>query len=968
MALKPWYQVVQPREDLREGKPLDASEFAVHLDHIREGRDSVSRDYREPDRFFERNYWTKAMREVAAQVARRLAGNTVETSPVFNLATQFGGGKTHALTALYHMAKGGPAANDWQGIPQVLRMAGIPSMPQANVAVLVGERFDSLSGVGGHGEPLRKTPWGEIAWQLGGQQAFDVVAEHDARGVAPGGSVIEQMLPKGPALILLDELMPYIDRERKLNSGLASQLYTFLHSLTEEVRSRNNVVLAVSLPGSVLEMTAEVQEDYERLRKLLERVGKGVLMSADAEIPEIIRRRLFDWGGLPPAGREVAQAYSNWVKDHRDLVPINPDLAYQLFEASYPFHPALLSVFERKWQSLQHFQKTRGILRILALWVSWAFQQDHQKVYADPVISLGSAPLQDPVFRQAVLEQLGNTDLEGPVTTDIAGHTSSHAIHLDQGADAAVKKARLHQKTATAILFESNGGQTSDNATVPELRFAVASPDVEIASTENALDDLAGTCYYLTVDGNRYRFSMQPNLNKVYTDRRATVAEGDVRQRVREQIEEVFSKRPDGLALVPFPGPTNDAPDRAALSLVVMSPDQTHGENGTERTIEQMVRECGASGRTFKSALIFVVVVSPEPMNEAARKLIAWENISADGQVVSRLDEVQRGQLDHNRRSAARDLREAVWRAYRYVILLGADNRLRTIDLGHVTSSAANTMAELIVTRLVTDDEISPTVSPAKLVRTWPEREAWSTKDVKDAFFASPRLPRLLDANVLRRTIADGVSQGQLAYAMKQNGGYSQVRFQEQMPSHEVEFSDETVILRPEHVPPDPKKSTLARIDVTPGQANLKPGDTQRFEATCYNQHGQRWVEKEHEVEWSATGGEIGSGGLFTATDEGDFSIVASVGEVTGESRAKVRADDIDIPPPDTGIQWSGSIPPQKWTTFYTRVLSRFARGGGLHVEVRFRVDAGQETTPAAIDDTRMALRELGLDDDVQTD
>ncbi len=91
--LKPWYQVVTPREDLRENRPLDASEFAVHLDHIRERRANVHQDYLDPQRFFDRTYLTRSLLDLSAEAVRRLSGIQVETSAVFNMATQFGGGK-----------------------------------------------------------------------------------------------------------------------------------------------------------------------------------------------------------------------------------------------------------------------------------------------------------------------------------------------------------------------------------------------------------------------------------------------------------------------------------------------------------------------------------------------------------------------------------------------------------------------------------------------------------------------------------------------------------------------------------------------------------------------------------------------------------------------------------------------------------------------------------------------------------
>jgi predicted AAA+ superfamily ATPase len=255
MSIKPWYKVATPREDLREGRPLDAAEFAVHLDHIRDGRASV--DYQDPERFFDRTYLTKNLTLLGSQVLRRLSGETAETSAVFNSATQFGGGKTHAETMLYHLARGGPRAAAWTGVSTLLREAGIGEVPAAETAVLVGTEFDTIRGRGGEdGTPRRLTPWGEIAFQLGGAAAFALVERHDQEGAAPAGDVIRSFLPQDrPALILIDELMHYVSRSRK--SGLAAQLYDFLHNLSETARGQRDVVLVASIPASELEMTAE---------------------------------------------------------------------------------------------------------------------------------------------------------------------------------------------------------------------------------------------------------------------------------------------------------------------------------------------------------------------------------------------------------------------------------------------------------------------------------------------------------------------------------------------------------------------------------------------------------------------------------------------------------------------------------------------------------------------------------------
>ncbi len=212
--LKPWYQVVTPREDLRENRPMDASEFAVHLDHIRERRENVSADYLDPARFFERTYLTESLLELGSQVVRRLSGIQLETSAVFNMATQFGGGKSHALTTLYHLATNGEKANSWKGVDRILKKAEIATVPKAAVAVFVGTEFDVFRGRGGDGTPPRKTPWAEIAWQLGGEKGLAAVAEHDAKSVAPAGDALRAMLPSGPTLILMDELLNYVSRGR----------------------------------------------------------------------------------------------------------------------------------------------------------------------------------------------------------------------------------------------------------------------------------------------------------------------------------------------------------------------------------------------------------------------------------------------------------------------------------------------------------------------------------------------------------------------------------------------------------------------------------------------------------------------------------------------------------------------------------------------------------------------------------
>lgn len=973
--LKPWYNVVTPREDLREGRPLDASEFAVHLDHVREGR--APDDYQQPERFFERTYMTHTLRDLASQVVRRLSGQQVETSAVFNMATQFGGGKTHGLTLLYHLAKAGPAANNWRGVRSILDAARVATIPKADTAVFVGTEFDSLAGRGGDdGTPRRRTPWGEVAWQLGGEQAFDIMAEHDAQGIAPGGEQIRRFLPQGPTLILMDELMNYISRNRK--SGLSAQLYNFLQNLAEEARARSNMVLAVSIPASELEMNAEDQRDYESIKKMLDRVGKPVIMAAETETAEIIRRRLFEWGGLPEDGARTAAEYADWAIEHHEMLgDFDIDSARERFLAAYPFHPAALSVFERKWQSLPRFQRTRGILRLLALWVSHAYRAGFTGAHRDPLIGLGTAPLDDPYFRAAVFEQLGNDALEVPVMTDIAGGQESHAQRLDREASEAVRKARLHQKVATVVFFESNGGMTRAEATLPEIRQAVGEPDLDIANVETALEALVDSCYYLSADRNRYRYGLTPNLNKLLTDRRATVQQNDIDKLVSEEVQAVFKAGPAVPGRCYFPDSSGAVPDRAALTLVVLSPERAYADASTQKLMETIVRGHGLSGRTFKSALIFAVAESSSQLRDEARSLLALKDVADDEPVVKRLDEAQQRQLTTNLGKAARDLREAVWRAYRYVVLLGKDNRLKEIDLGLVHSSMANSLIEVIVNRLRQDDEITEAVGPHKLVRYWPPAvTAWSTRAARDAFFSSPALPRLLDPNAIRRTIASGVADKVLAYVGRSaEGRFEPFYFGTALAEADIEISDDMFILTADEAKKHVEPPRLERLELRPSQVQLAPNASTVFQVSGYDQHGQPFPVES--VSWTASAGVIDQGGRYVAPDaSGGYRITACVGSVAATAQVQVahRAvapgpTPLPTPPSGTseiGLRWEGTVPYQKWMNFYTKVVSKYVTLPGLKLKVGFEVPPSTAVTEAKLEETKTALRELGLNEEIQ--
>jgi hypothetical protein len=905
---------------LRQRRPLDAAQFAVHLDKVASGE--APADYGDVERFFARTKITEGLRRFVGEVLRRLAGETQGANAVHNLVTQMGGGKTHALTLLYHLAKLGPEAATLPDVPELLRAAAVDRVPKADVAVFVGTDWDAVTGRHSDGI-LRRTPWGDIAWQLGNQagdpRVFQAMAEQDDARVRPGKQAIRAMLAsERPVLILMDEVMNFMTAARAVTVGdstLASQFYGFVHTLTEEADSRSKLVVVASLPASEQEMSAEDEQDFKRLAKVTTRVAEPYVLSRDLEIPEIVRRRLFEDIGDPAAIRETARAYARWAQDHREQLPrwFPIDRTHEVVEGTYPFHPTVLSVFERKWQSLPSFQRTRGILRLLAQWVADAYEEGFKEGHADPLITIGTAPLDDQFFRTAVLDQLGEERLVAPILSDIAGE-EAHAERLDEQASETLRRGRIHRKVATAIFFESSGGQSRHEATVAETRLAVGEPGLDVGNVETALDGLMDASYYLVRDAVGYRFSTKENLNRKLADRRAALDPADVEERARTAIRKVFTDRTAvSEAIEPEFFPTDNLAIKnvPALQLVVLSPGQTRSAE-TRRFIEHATNYRGSVPRGFRNALIWVIPASGSTLLDAARRSLAWESIG-DEPSIQELDDVQRRQIAKSTREAERDLSEAVWQSYRILAFLNVDGTLHEEDLGVGHSSAAGSIQALIQTALRQRDELTDRLAPARIAQNWPRGlPEWSTKAVRDAIYGSPAFTRLLRPESLKRTIAEGVRQGDFGYATKRDTEYVSVRFQEPLDPISVEFTDDIVLVT------DALAQQLREAKPTPETPVPAITATETQEAPV------------HQVDRTPTP------------------------PARGETAVAIR--------------WRGDVPQQKWTTFYIKVLSRLAAGGGLTTTVEFEARPNEGLSTERIREVRRGLRELGLSEAVDVD
>ncbi len=349
-----------------------------------------------------------------------------------------------------------------------------------------------------------------------------------------------------------------------------------------------------------------------------------------------------------------------------------------------------------------------------------------------------------------------------------------------------------------------------------------------------------------------------------------------------------------------------------------------------------MTREYGASSRQYKNALIWCVPESVASLHEETRKVLAWESIDADKQLLKEVEDAQKQQLAESLGRAKRDLKASVWRSYRRLVLLGKDNETTTLDLGQMNASGGALVSQILM-QLQQRDELTATVGPAFLVRNWPPAfTEWSTRNVRNAFFASPRFPRLQRADILKETIAKGVTEGVLAYVGKAaSGDYEPLQFKQPINASDVDISDEMYIITAATATAY-LAAVQQRQDASTGAAAGQP-DARAFLGSGYAYPaGSRREERAGD-------------GLFGTPEP-------AVTPPPGGATASIGK-----------VAWSGDIPSQKWTTFYTKVLSGLVTSGELTLRVSFEAALRDGLTLQRLESIRAALRELGLPDDVET-
>jgi len=932
--MEPWYKIVTPRKEVREGRSFNPDEFAIHLEQV------VSRtapdDYKEPQKFFSRTCFTRALREHSGMVLRRLAGETNNTAPVLTLVTQFGGGKTHTLTALFHLANTGAAAAKFSGIAELLEECGLATVPSAKVGVFVGNAWDPMEG--------RENPWLDLAHQLAGDAGILALGP-SAKTTPPGTEALARLFEAagGSVLILMDEVLNFINRHR----AMSEHFHAFLQNLTVAMTGTTSSAAVISLPRSQVEMTDWDLQWQERITKVVRRVAKDLIVNDEAEISEVIRRRLFEDLGNEKLRKQVAKSFANWCFDRRAQLPREwtavdstlteskaKEFLQSRFECCYPFHPSTLSVFQRKWQTLPQYQQTRGTLAMLAQWISWAYRDSFTHARRESLITLGSAPLDVPEVRSVILGQLGESRLIAAIDADIVG-PQAHARVLD--ADTRGSLRDIHRRVGTAVLFESSGGQIDKVAHLPELRFALGEPDIDTTSVDTAALTLEASAYYIRkVGSDGLQIKHVPTLKKVVSDRRASLDEdNEVRPAARELIKNEFAKG-KSINLVFFAGDGTDVPDTPKLTLIVLDPSMEWvANNGIRKKLAEWMKQRGLSPRLYPASLIWCLKKPGRELIEKVELLLAWKRVKAeieDGTIGGDFDRNDKAELDARVIEAEKAAKDEIWASYRFLVL--ADEHepdgLRIIDLGAGHANSGESLCARVIVALKSHAILNESVGAGYIERNWPkalkDSGAWPLSSLRQCFLDGS-LTRLEDPDsTLRLKIAEFVAKGEFGLASGlSEASYRRVWFTEMVSTDEIVFDSDVYLLL---------KEKAAKVKQAPieYQTDLSLNKTQ---ASCVS---------EAPNDCASAAAAPPSAAAKTATT------------------MKVAQKLVKR------LELSGTIPPEIWNRLGTKIMPKIKMGDELIVGLRISASFDEKSAEALDSELTELLGELNLSGSLKID
>ncbi len=793
MQLKPWTEIATPHEDVLKGN-FKQAEFAADLSLVREG--SAPKEYQDPISFFERTYITEGMRLLLDSLVKRLTFGSGD--PVIQLQTAFGGGKTHTEMAVYHLAKGEVSPGKLFGMSQIMDESGVTELPRASLAVIDGNRMSPSQPKKREGTEIR-TLWGEIAWQLGGQEGFALLADSDRHGTSPGKEVLIQLFEKySPAVILIDEMVAYIrqfEEGKSYVGGTFESNMSFIQALTEAVAATRYSMLLVALPESETESGGvRGQQALTSLEKYFGRVQSLWKPVATEEAFEIVRRRLFNKIDDLQAVDEVCQAFAKYYREASNEFPgeTQEGSYYHRLKASYPIHPEIFDRLYLDWSSMEKFQRTRGVLQLLAT-VTYRLWKDGS---SDPMIMPGSLPLYDNNVKNQAIYYLPQ-GWDPVIDKDIDGEQAL-SVYIDTQ-NPLLGKHQAARKTARTVFLGSAPGARRQGARGIDhkhVALGMAYPGISTSIVKDSLKHLSDKLFYLNVDDGRYWFDVTPNLRREMEERKQRFDEReDVLPEVKKRLEKLLKKGSFGG--IHIFTPASDIPDDEQVRLCVLSPNKPHSRTSElgKSAASEILKTRGSGPRIYQNRLIFLAAdYNTVPrVKDQVRTYLAWKSIVEDVQQARLvLDNLQARQASQNSEGASGTLNRTITECFQWILSpiqhptrQGGVSKLEWEDL-RINAGAVN-MTEEIENKLTSEELLLKVWSPIHLdnmLKQWFWREGvvdLNTRDLWEKMCSYLYLPRLLDSSILKSVISTGVSSGDyFGYADgKEDDEYRGFKFKE---------------------------------------------------------------------------------------------------------------------------------------------------------------------------------------------
>lgn len=791
-ALKPWREVVTPHKDVATGRYQQA-EFAADLwqVHIGEGSD----EYKSPIEFFRRTFLTQSLKQLLVGAVQRLSGQ--QGDPVVQLQTNFGGGKTHSMLALYHLFAGA-APGDLLGVDAVLTDAGVKKLPTVKRVVLVGNKISPGNPVSKPDGTVVRTLWGELAWQLGGKKAFARVQKDDERATSPGDALRELFNEYGPCLILIDEWVAYarqLHDQSDLPAGSFETHFTFAQALTEAAKLADRCLLVISLPasdttGSPHAQANDVEVGGERGRAALDRLRNAVgrveasWRPASAEEGfEIVRRRLFE----PIVEQSqfvsrdtVARAFFDLYRtQHQEFPPECRDGDYEKrMRAAYPIHPEVFDRLYNDWSTLVKFQRTRGVLRLMAAVIHSLWEKGDR----NPLILPANISIDDPRVQFELTRYLSDNWV--PVIEKDVDGPNALPLRLD-GEIPNLGKFAACRRVARTIYLGSAPTATAANRGIEDrqIKLGCVMPGESPAIFGDALRRLSGAATYLYQDAARYWYSTQPTVTKMAEDRAEQLKREPIPEVVVQEIEKRLridlDRRGDFSRVHALPQSGQEVPDDTDARLVVLSIDHPYSKesgNPAEAAAKAIFESRGNSPRLYRNALVFLAVDKSrlQDLLEAVRRCLAWESILKE-QVTLDLTPHQVKQAETQRSSADSAVTGRIPEAYQWLLVPTQTSPQSAIEWQATRLSGQDPLAVRASKKLRGDELLVTGFASTRLRMELDRVPLWrgdhvEVRQLVDDFARYLYLPRLRDSDVLLAAVRDGLglllwSQDSFAYA-----------------------------------------------------------------------------------------------------------------------------------------------------------------------------------------------------------